>query len=174
MVPFPPLRTARLDLRLLGPDDAEAVHRHFADERVTRYMDIEALQSVHEAEEIIRFHLRDTGCRWGLFLRADDALVGTCGYHAWEAGEVARAEIGFDLAYAAWGRGLMREALAPVLEVGSGTMGLDVIEATIDPANARSIALVTNLGFEPEPEPALRDGLRVFRRMRPSPRQNST
>ena len=54
----------------------------------------------------------------------------------------------------------MREVLPPVLDVGFGDMGLDRIEATVDPDNARSIRLLEGIGFAAEVEP--REGLQVF------------
>ncbi|MFB9331108.1 GNAT family N-acetyltransferase [Paenibacillus aurantiacus] len=159
--PFPALSTKRLRLSLLTLADAEAVMRHFGDERVTAFMDIPPCRSITEAEEIIRFHLEDTGCRWGLFNRLDGELVGTCGYHCWEERAPSHAEIGFDLSPAYWEQGLMLEALRPVLAVGFEGMGLAYIEATAEPANERSARLLAKLGFE-EAE-ALRDGLRYFR-----------
>ena len=46
--------------------------------------------------------------RWGVALQHDDRLVGTCGFNEWS--QVHRwAELGFDLAQAHWGKGLMRK-----------------------------------------------------------------
>ena len=156
---FPRFQTPRVNLRLLTAEDADAVYRHFADPEVTAFMDIEPVTRLEEAEEIIRFHVEDTGCRWGLFCRATKILVGTCGYHCWRPAE-ATAEIGFDLAKAYWGIGLMREVLPPVLEVGFGRMGLTRIEATVETANVRSIRLLEALAFDREPD--RREGLEVF------------
>lgn len=66
-VEFPSLETERLNLRLLTLQDSKIVFKHFSDEEITRFMDIEPCKAVKEAEEIIRFHLEDSGCRWGLF-----------------------------------------------------------------------------------------------------------
>jgi ribosomal-protein-alanine N-acetyltransferase len=74
-------------------------------------------------------------------------LAGTIGYHCWATGEDSKAEIGFDLSSAYWGQGLMSEAVTPVLQFGFEGMGLKLIEATVDPANERSLRLVSKLGF---------------------------
>ncbi|TYP69551.1 GNAT family N-acetyltransferase [Paenibacillus methanolicus] len=158
---FPPLETERLRLALLTLADAEAVMRHFGDERVTAFMDIPPCRSIAEAEEIIRFHLHDSGCRWGLFDRLNGELIGTCGFHCWAEQAPARAEIGFDLSPAYWGQGLMLEALRPVVAIGFERMELAYIEATAEPANERSARLLAKLGFEEAD--ALREGLRYFR-----------
>ncbi len=149
---FPMIETDRLTLRLLTLNDSEAVFRHFSDEEVTRFMDIPPCREIHEAIEIIQFHIEDTGCRWGIFDKQTGQLAGTCGYHCWVTGTAAKAEIGFDLSRAYWGQGLMTEALLPVIEFGYGQMGLELIEATVDPGNARSMRLMEVLGFEREAE----------------------
>ena len=146
MLDYPELVTARLRLRLLRLDDAPAVYRHFADPQVTRFMDIEPCADVADAEEIIRYHIDDPGCRWGLFDRSS-ALVGTCGYHCLRSSPDARAELGYDLGKAYWGQGLMWEALEPVIAVGFAAMRLDTIDAGVHPDNARSLRLLRRLGF---------------------------
>ncbi|WP_325050007.1 GNAT family N-acetyltransferase [Cohnella faecalis] len=54
----------------------------------------------------------------------------------------------------------MQEALHPVIEVGFNQMGLEIIEATVEQGNDRSINLLRKLKFEKETE--LRDQLIYF------------
>jgi ribosomal-protein-alanine N-acetyltransferase len=67
---------------------------------------------------------------------------------------VRNAELSGRLGYYAFlphaGRGLMREALALVIARAFGELGLHRLEANIQPANRRSIALVEALGFRRE------------------------
>ncbi len=149
---FPEMETDRLKLAILTLDDTEAVFRHFSDENVTRFMDISPCKDRNEAEEIIRFHIEDTGCRWGIFSKSDAQFIGTCGFHCWVQGEQSRAEIGFDLAREYWGKGIMQEALKPVIDFGFKHMRLDIIEATVEQENDRSINLLRKLNFERETE----------------------
>jgi ribosomal-protein-alanine N-acetyltransferase len=148
----PCLETPRLHLRVLTIDDAPAVHTHFSDADVTRFMDIEPCRDLAEAQEIIRHHRDDTGCRWGLFDKSTGELLGTCGYHCWSQGSDASAEIGYDLGRASWGSGLAREAVRAVLRFGFDVMHLSRIDAEVEPANERSIVLLEKLGFTREPE----------------------
>ncbi|CAM2901494.1 GNAT family N-acetyltransferase [Paenibacillus sediminis] len=160
MVQYPVIHTERLLIRELALDDAAVVHKHFSDPEVTRFMDIEPCRSDKEAEEIIKFHINDTGCRYGLFSKKDGNLVGTCGFHCWVNDEPARAEIGFDLSKAYWGQGLMQEALSEVIKVGFDIMKLDFIEATVDTNNVRSQKLLEKMNFIRQEE--LRDNLYYY------------
>jgi ribosomal-protein-alanine N-acetyltransferase len=157
---FPEIETDRLKLSILTLDDSVAVYKHFSDENVTRFMDISPCKNIYEAEEIIRFHIEDTGCRWGIYSKIDFQFIGTCGFHCWIQGELPKAEIGFDLTKEYWGKGFMQEALKPVMEFGFKHMGLDFIEATVEQENDRSINLLEKLNFEKEPD--LRDHLLYF------------
>ncbi|MED4909741.1 GNAT family N-acetyltransferase [Brevibacillus centrosporus] len=64
---YPSLETERLNLRILSDQDTEAVYNHFSDDEVTKYMDIKPCKDRKETEEIIQFHLLDSGCPWGIF-----------------------------------------------------------------------------------------------------------
>ena len=61
-----------------------------------------------------------------------------------------RAEIGYDLAPAFWGQGVMPEAVGAVLTFGFTTMGLHSVEAQIDPENTGSRRVLEKLGFVQE------------------------
>lgn len=157
---FPELETDRLLMKILTMNYKNEVFELFSDEHITQYMDIEPCKDMAEAEEIIQFHLDDTGCRWGIFEKETSEFMGTCGFHLWEKGERSRAEIGFDLHKRFWGKGYMQEAVKKLAEFGFSEMELDMIDATVETENSRSIALLSRLGFEKSPE--LKDGLYYF------------
>ena len=155
------LETQRLRLRILTLQDAGHIYQHFADEEITRFMDIEPCRSMEEAEEIIQFHLDDAGCRWGVFDKEQPTLIGTCGFHylrKTDSGLIA--EMGYDLAKSYWGKGYMLEAIQAIIHFGFEKMELTKIDATVEPENIRSIHLMEKLGFEREPE--LKDNLVYF------------
>jgi [ribosomal protein S5]-alanine N-acetyltransferase len=112
-------------------------------------MDIEPCKDEREAEEIIQFHLDDAGCRWGIYLKENNQFIGTGGFH-YLRNQISQliAEVGFDLAKDHWGKGYMKEVMRAMIEFGFKQMNLDVIDATVEPENERSLALMTRLGFE--------------------------
>jgi [ribosomal protein S5]-alanine N-acetyltransferase len=158
---FPDLETERINLRILTLDNSEDVFKHFSDPDVTKFMDIEPCKDVREAEEIIRFHIEDSGCRWGLFDKINDNLMGTVGFHYLRRNnEATIAEVGFDLSKKFWGKGFMFEVMKEVILFGFTQMGLNIIDATVETDNLRSINLMKKLGFKKNLE--LKDHLLYF------------
>jgi ribosomal-protein-alanine N-acetyltransferase len=154
---YPVLSTPRLTIKELTLDDTEAVFQLFSDPEVTEHMDIEPAKSLEDAEKIISFHINDIGTRWGLFDKQTEKMLGTCGYHCWDQDEPSSIEIGYDLARAYWGKGLMSEALPPIIDFGFEAFGVSQIYGTIEIANERSIRVLERLGFTSRDE--LEDGL---------------
>lgn len=145
--------TERLVLRPLGAADAAALFAIFSDPQVTRYLSRPAWTSIDQA------HLRlgqdadamaaGTLLRLGIERRADQALVGECLLFNLVP-TCRRAEIGYALAPAAWGRGLMHEALAALIDFGFAQLALNRIEADIDPRNGASATTLERLHFRRE------------------------
>jgi ribosomal-protein-alanine N-acetyltransferase len=119
---------------------------------VTDTLAISPLKSVYEAEAMIadwsEHFEHKVGIRWGIIAKEDNCFIGTCGYQAWQRS--LRGELGFDLGRACWGKGLMGEALKSILAYGFEEVGLNRIEAFVDPSNERSIHLINRTGFHRE------------------------
>jgi ribosomal-protein-alanine N-acetyltransferase len=100
--------------------------------------------------------------KWGVALQHNDELVGTCGFNEWS--QVHRwAELAFDLAQAHWGKGLMRQAVAAVLQWTYRQDQVDRVHAFVRVDNKRSERLLERSGF-------VREGcLRSFRVCRGQP-----
>lgn len=154
---FPTLETQRLILREIVPLDAADIFAIRGDYEVTRYNIGPAYTSAAEARELIqsmtRLYQEGKEIRWGLALRpglgGDDTVIGMCGFNYWHRTD-RRASIGFDLARACWGQGIMREAVSAILRFGFLELDLNRIEADASAENEASLRLLTRLGFTPE------------------------
>jgi ribosomal-protein-alanine N-acetyltransferase len=148
---FPEIETERLLLREILPEDAEAVYNILAHEEVTRFYDLATYTDREQAAELIDFFDEsfelERAIRWGIARRADDTLIGTCGY-VWL--RTFRGEIGYELHPDYWGQGYMREALDAILDFGFSELGLNRIEALVMVENSRSAKLLRALGFQEE------------------------
>ena len=87
--------------------------------------------------------------------KRSDRCIGMVNYHHREARN-EKLEIGYILAPAQQGRGLMTEAVAALVAYCFGELAAHRIEALIHPDNTASIRLVERLGFLCEGGP-LRD-----------------
>ena len=80
----------------------------------------------------------------------DRALVGVVNLNEIVRGTYQGAYLGYYANACFAGQGYMREAVALALERAFGALRLHRLEANIQPANHRSIALVQSLGFHRE------------------------
>lgn len=158
------LRSTRLQLRPLGPADAQALQAIHADVEVMRYSNMPPWQSVDQAHAMIERDLKAMPAgRYlclGLVPLAGGDMIGTCTLYGLVPSS-RRAEIGFALGRPAWGQGYMREALGALLEHAFGPMNLNRIEADTDPRNQASMRTLERLGFVKEgllPERWIVDG----------------
>jgi RimJ/RimL family protein N-acetyltransferase len=140
-------------LRPLIAADAAALFSVFGDPEVCRYWSRPALSDLTDASalhaEIVQLFETRTLFQWGLAERASDAVIGTCTL-AGLSEEHRRAEVGFALARAAWGRGYMAEALPALIEFAFTSLDLRRLEADVDPRNTRSIRTLERAGFRRE------------------------
>jgi ribosomal-protein-alanine N-acetyltransferase len=151
---FPDLQTERLLLRAFRPADAAAVFEIFSQEAVTRYHNLETMQSIEQAQKLVEGRAslceRGLGIRWAIVLGGD--LIGSCGYYKLDKANRS-AEVGYDLHPARWRQGLMSEALRAAIDFGFSErffFSLNRIEALTFLEHEASIGLLRKLGFQEE------------------------
>jgi len=146
---FPELHGSRVRLREPRTDDADALFAIFADTEVTRYWSHAPWQSRAEAEarlaEIAKAFAERDKLNW-VIVDTDDVVIGTTTLFQFMPRH-RRAEIGYALHSAHWGRGLAREAVTLALNWAFDTLGLHRVDASIDPDNQASRGLLLKLGF---------------------------
>lgn len=147
---LPTLETGRLLLRPLRDEDAPALLTIYGDPEVMRYAGDEPFPDEATVAVMLRSVARllaaGESLEWAVVERAAGQLVGTCGLHSFDEAADA-AEVGCLLARAAWGRGVMGEALPALFRYAHDTLGVKLLRADIDAPNLRSIRLFGRLGF---------------------------
>lgn len=148
--PFPLIETARLHLRAPTLDDEEAMFRVVADPLVTKYLGRAPLTREKTREKLTNV-LEGIRCGasilWMLIDRESGATLGDACLWNWNKPSF-RAEVGYELAPSHWGRGLVPEAMAPILRFGFERMGLHSLEGQVNPENQGSIRVLEKLGFQ--------------------------
>ncbi len=150
----PTLETERLRLRRILPSDLAAWAAIWQRDRVRQYLlefesapDDSAVWAIIEWAE--RIYKQKTGIRWAVTLKPTERMIGSCGFHLYEARN-RRLEIGYELHDAYWRKGIMTEALAEVLRFCFDCLCVHRVEADVTEGNAASAALLRKLGFSLE------------------------
>ncbi|WP_433752995.1 GNAT family N-acetyltransferase [Paenibacillus amylolyticus] len=153
MTPFPELETKRLLLREIKQSDSQDIFQIFSSDEVTKFYDVESFTNMKQAEELIqRWNERFVNgqvIRWGIALKSDNRIIGTCGFHGWMK-QHYKAAMGYELAPEFWQQGYMTEVAQKIVEYGFNTLELNRIEAFVEPENEGSRKLLEKIGFSEE------------------------
>ncbi|RPE08497.1 N-acetyltransferase [Chitinophaga lutea] len=151
--PFPELATERLVLRRMRPADAPQLFVLRSDPEMMQFIPRPLHQT--EADSLALIDLcndtadKNDGISWAVTEKGKDVLIGTIGFVKIQK-EHFRAEVGYILHPAMQGKGIMKEALATVIDYGFREMKLHSIAAIVDPANTASAMLLEKSGFMKE------------------------
>ena len=149
--PQPVLSSGRLHLRPLAPQDAEGLLALFGDPQVVRYYDLPLFRSREDGLALVVESIEGSrsgeSMRWAV-LQGDGAgdFVGCVSLHGVHPRH-RYGELGFAIQRARWGEGLGTEAVGLVAQAAFDTLGLNRLEAFVDPRNGSSAALLQGLGF---------------------------
>ncbi len=149
---FAPLRTERLTLRPLAPEDAPALHRLINDWEVTRTLAAVPFPYPRElADEWIglaraqieagtAYHLAVTGTEG-----EQELLVGGVGLRL--AADRRSGALGYWVGRRFWGHGVATEAAGRLARWALANLDLDLLTAQVASDNAASAAVLRRIGF---------------------------
>lgn len=147
MTPVTPPDTDRLRFRGWWNDDFDPFHAICSNSRVMKHVgDGEVWQSerTHQFIQSANENLWDYGyCQRALIHKADDKLIGYCGFVKTETDP----EIGWRLAPDYWGQGLATEAARAALKYGFVVLNFNRVTATVQSENTASVRVIEKLGM---------------------------
>jgi [ribosomal protein S5]-alanine N-acetyltransferase len=147
------IETERLVVREVEERDLVQLLSINADEAVTRHLPYERWKSLDDGtawlERMRKLEASGTGVQLVVAEKSSLHAVGTCLLFRLEETSL-RAELGYVLGRAHWGKGLMHEALSSLIAHAFESQGLRRLEAEVNPTNARSCRLLERLGFKNE------------------------
>lgn len=148
------LRSPRLALRRLRPDDAAALAGYRGLPEVARFQSWETFGPDDAARMIAdqAAVIPDTPGTWlqlAATLAESGEVIGDCGIH-FRADDPRQVELGITFAPARHGCGLASEALRAVLDWVFGPLGKHRASAVTDAANAPAARLFERVGFRRE------------------------
>jgi len=150
---FEILQTEHLSLRKLTPEVFDYIYAIYTNESLIHFL---GLANEKQLQIERRKHQKGLSTHNRSFLyfqiinKKTNTIIGWCGYHTWYL-DHNRAEIGYGLFDDSFkGKGIMTEAIKPIVDYGFHKMNLHRIEAFIAPENVPSIKLVEKFGFKKE------------------------
>jgi ribosomal-protein-alanine N-acetyltransferase len=152
--PLPPiLHTDRLTLRPLAAGDGPALFAIFSDPEVVRYWSRSAWTAMSQAEDMLAAasegYADGSALRYGIVVTGTGELVGVASLFAFQR-DNRRCDLGYVLGSRHWGHGYVTEALEAVLDHAFAALGMNRIEADIDPRNIASQRVLEKLAFRRE------------------------
>jgi [ribosomal protein S5]-alanine N-acetyltransferase len=151
--PFPVITTERLLLRQITLDDVTEVFRMRSDEKASQYIARPLAKTIEEAEAHINKLTKGVAdneiIAWGITLKGETKICGAICFLRMQK-ENYRSEIGAEMLREYWGRGIVLEAMIPVIAYGFSIMKLHSIEARLHPDNTASRRVLEKAGFVKE------------------------
>ena len=150
---FEILTTERLLLRKLTPDGFNFIFENYSEAEIKKQLGLATdADFIKEKKKIMGRYATDDRSilHFKLILIETDEVIGSCGYHNWYL-DHKNAELGYALIKEEHKRkGYMGEAVSVILDYGFKVMGLNRIEACINPENIASLSLIKKFGFSRE------------------------
>ncbi len=150
VIPFPTLKTERLELRQIQGTDAKRIHFFRSDTEMNIFIKRTETQTfetaVEHIEKITNEQNTNKSISWGITIMDSHTLIGSiCLWNYSDDNKIA--ELGYNLDPKYQGKGIMTESLKVVVEFGFQIMKFDTIEAFTDYGNLPSRKLLEKNGF---------------------------
>ena len=149
----PHLTAGSLNLRTITEQDADAFYEIFSDAPTLKYWSDGPIKERDEAHKLvkqeIKFAQSENCINWGIALPDTNFLIGKFTLFNFHK-QNRRAEVGYVLNRAYWGKGYMSKVMTRVLAFAFDELSLHRLEADTDPDNVGSLALLEKFGFQRE------------------------
>jgi ribosomal-protein-alanine N-acetyltransferase len=130
--------------------DSQSLFKIWSDPEVTKFLNIDRFTDENQAKDMIKlldeFSLDNKAIRFSIIEMKSNEIIGSCGFNSLDF-ENEKAEIGYDIARAFWGRGYASEAISALLDYAFSTLKLNRIEAKVEPENVNSVKVLQKLNF---------------------------
>jgi RimJ/RimL family protein N-acetyltransferase len=149
----PHLTADGLRLRTITENDCDAFFEIFSDEQTLEYWSDGPISQREEVQKLVRQEIKNAQAEncinWGIALPDTDFLIGKFTLFNFHQ-QNRRAEVGYVLNRAHWGKGHMSAVMERVLAFAFDELSLHRLEADTDPHNIASLALLEKFGFQRE------------------------
>jgi len=155
---MPSLQTLRLDLRPFIEQDLHRMAELMANNDFMRFsLDVHSRAQTGAFLERVRTRDRQgLPSQFGVIFRANERLIGYCGFFAQIVDEVEELEIAYRIDPEYWSQGIATEAARAVRDYGFDELKLTRLISLIHPENAASKRVAEKNGLKPEKQTVFR------------------
>lgn len=151
---FPRFDLKQCRLREVRSEDAAEYHRYILHPEVAMFVPVDCHPtSLEWSEDHLKFwrsqFIHQTGFCWTIADKKTDKMIGSVTMTRLRPLQ-RKAVFSYDLDREYWGRGIMKEALAAIIDFADKKLDLGRLYACASPDNERSIRLLKSLGFVSE------------------------
>ena len=152
------LQTNRLTLRRFTMQDLDALASLMSDAQFMRFSRgvLSREQTAAFLERIFEGYRDEAPSQFAVIVRAEDKLIGYCGFFRQIVDDAEEIEIGYRLDPKYWGQGLATEAARAVRDHAFNDLKLDHVISLIHPDNVASRRVAEKNGMTPERETVFR------------------
>jgi len=148
----PELKTRRLLLNKIKSGDNSNIYKGLSMPEVIKYYGVNYM-SLEATEEQMNWYSNleksNSGMWWAIRLKDTEEFCGAIGFNDYHK-EYRKAELGFWLLPAHWGKGFIKEAAETVIEYLFDNLKLHRIEAYVESKNSNSSKVLKKLDFQHE------------------------
>ncbi|KKB34410.1 spermidine N1-acetyltransferase [Bacillus thermotolerans] len=113
-------------------------------------MNINCFTNETQAKEMIELldnlSQENKAVRYSIIELESNKIIGSCGYNSLDS-DHSKAEIGYDISKAFWGKGYATEAISSLMDYAFTSLKLNRVEAKVVPENIPSIKVLEKLNF---------------------------
>ena len=143
--------TERLILRPTVEDDALDIFEYSKNPNIGINAGWKPHENLNETLETMKLYFLNRDTVWGIVLKETNKIIGQAGMIEDPKRDNQDVRmLGYAIAEEHWGKGIMTEALTPIIKYGLEVLKLQLISAYCYPSNIRSKRLLSKFGFKLE------------------------
>lgn len=143
------MKTKNYILKEIKDCDIEYIYKGLSNPDITKYYDVH-FSTLEDTKEQMRWYndlrTNGTGIWWGIYNRVNNEFCGAGGFNDLNK-EHSKAEIGFWLLKECWGKGILKEVMPKLFEIGFTKLNLNRIEGYVVNENTKCKKALEKVNF---------------------------
>jgi len=146
------MKTINYYLKEVVSSDIENIHKGLSNPEITKFYDVH-FDTIEDTQKQMEWYSNlkkeGTGIWWGIYGIDDNQFVGAGGFNDLEK-QNKKAEIGLWLLKEHWGKGILKEIMPKLFELGFTKLNLNRIEGYVVSENSKCKRALEKINFKHE------------------------